>query len=153
MPKKISKQNEDNDGMKVLNIIRTSTKKKEKMYKKVTDDIRSIKETQKKIDQRFEKTDQRFEKIDQRFEKIDQRFEKIDQRFDRVDSQIADIKLEFVKFEERMENVISNSANKLYTRIDPLLKELEDKRLDRELSTQKSREIEMRIEKLEKAAN
>ena len=132
MSKKITKQKEDNDGMKVLNIIRTSTKNKEKMYKKVTDDIHSIKETQKKVNQKFEK---------------------IDKRLDRVDVNMAGIKQELVSFEERMERVITNSANKLYTRIDPLLTELENARLDHEFSTQKDSEFEVRIEKLEKAAN
>lgn len=65
----------------------------------------------------------------------------------------AEMQVAVKEAEERLKEFITQSNDKLYTRIDPLLSELEDSRLDRELSTEKSSELEKRIEKLEKAVN
>ena len=59
----------------------------------------------------------------------------------------------FDEFEDRIERkvdeTISKSMDKLYTRIDPLLSELENNRLDRDLTTEQLRNLEKRVTKLE----
>ena len=75
-----------------------------------------------------------------------------------VTEEYLDVKLSLFKDEiiNEVKDIVTESTSKLYTRIDPLLSELEDRRLDRELSTVQLQEIkgqadnhELRIKKLE----
>ena len=70
------------------------------------------------------------------------------------------IKGEFAIFRkdmrEEVDGTITSAMSKLYTRIDPLLVELEDRRLDREIGTEQVQKLkgqvgnhETRIKKLE----
>lgn len=58
-----------------------------------------------------------------------------------------DIKLALQKDEIITEvgEMITQAHSKLYTRIDPLLKEIVDNREDREIGTQKVRDLEIRL--------
>ncbi len=55
----------------------------------------------------------------------------------------------FDDFEEKMRILFTENNSVIFTRIDPLLSELEDKRLDREITTQKLEELDARVTKLE----
>jgi BMFP domain-containing protein YqiC len=74
----------------------------------------------------------------------------LDARFDEFKT---DMQGEFTTFREEIRTevreTISAAMSKLYTRIDPLLVELEDRRLDREITTEQLRNLDKRVTKLE----
>ena len=51
--------------------------------------------------------------------------------------------------EDRMKNFITENNSAMYSRIDPLLKEIVDSREDRAITTDKLEDHERRIQKLE----
>lgn len=73
---------------------------------------------------------QRFEEFEAR---IDGRFEEFEGRLDR-----------------KIDTSITDAMDKFYTRIDPILAEIENVRIDRELTTEKLNDHEKRIKKLER---
>ena len=68
-----------------------------------------------------------------------------------VTEEYLDVKLSFFKEEiiGEVKDIIRESNSSLYTRIDPLLSELENNRLDRELTTEQLRNLDKRVTKLE----
>lgn len=50
-----------------------------------------------------------------------------------------------------VKEIVTENNSAIFTRIDPLLSELEDRRLDRELGTEKLRELDGRVTKLERS--
>ena len=131
MPKKEPKQKSDNVPT-VLQIMRDSTKRKEKMYRKVTDNIALIKKSQTTNEAKLNR---------------------FDDKFDRIEMGLANLKLEISEVEKGLTDRFTKFTNKLFTKIDPLLIEIENGRVDRELTTQRFVDLEKRIETLEKAAN
>lgn len=96
---------------------------------------------------------------------LDARFgdfnKQIDARFGdfnkQVDARFGDFRAElngkFTEFEYRIQRgvdeAISKAMDKLYTRIDPLLSEIENNRIDSEMTTDKLEDHERRLQKLE----
>ena len=74
----------------------------------------------------------------------------LDERFNEFEGVING---RFDEFEDRLKRelgeTITNAMDKLYTRIDPLLSELEDRRLDRDITTEQIRNLDKRVTKLE----
>ncbi len=68
-----------------------------------------------------------------------------------VTEEYLDIKLAFLKGEmlTELKDFITENTSKLYTRIDPLLSELEDRRDDRALTTEQIARLDVRVAKLE----
>jgi polyhydroxyalkanoate synthesis regulator phasin len=66
-------------------------------------------------------------------------------------NETLDIRLSLFKDQivDEVRDLISESNSKLYTRIDPLLTELEDRRLDRELTTEQISSLDKRVTALE----
>ncbi len=67
-----------------------------------------------------------------------------------------ELTLRFEEFELKVTDIISNAIDKLYTRIDPILSEVVNARVDRDMSTEsiedlrrKTKDHEKRITKLE----
>ena len=60
-----------------------------------------------------------------------------------VTEEHLDVKLSFFKEEiiSEVKDIITESNSRLYTRIDPLLSELENTRLDRELGTEQMQKL------------
>lgn len=60
-----------------------------------------------------------------------------------VTNDYLDIRLDELR--DEVKDMITQTHSKLYTRIDPLLKEIVDNREDREIGTQKVRDLEIRL--------
>ena len=65
----------------------------------------------------------------------------------------AEMRVVVRESEERLDIKLTKFADKMYSRIDPILAEVEDARVDRELATENMRKIEKRVQTLEKAVN
>lgn len=59
--------------------------------------------------------------------------------------------VKFGEFEEKMKSFIVENNSAIFSRIDPLLSELENSRIDREYTTEKLEDHEARIKKLEQS--
>ena len=60
------------------------------------------------------------------------------------------IDLKFDDFERKVEDLIKGSTDKILTRIDPVLAEVENTKIDRDLSTEQMEEIRKKIKGHEK---
>lgn len=69
-----------------------------------------------------------------------------------VTEEYLDVKLALFRDEiiGEVKDMFTESNSKLYSRIDPILSEIENSRIDRELTTEKLEDHEKRIKKLER---
>lgn len=136
MPRQTSKETTNsNSRSELLKVIQDSTNRKEKMHKKVINDLATLEKTQKEFGESVNK------KLSELASKDD------------LDARTVSLFDRLTKIEELFDKKFTVFSDKLYTRIDSLLAELENIRLDREFSTQKLTELENRVKTLEKAVN
>ncbi|MBI5451972.1 hypothetical protein HY945_00760 [Candidatus Gottesmanbacteria bacterium] len=76
---------------------------------------------------------------------LDERFSKFYNAFN------AETDHKLLSMEERLNTKLSAFSNRILTAIDPLLKEIETRREDREIAAAEMREVKIRLTKLEQS--
>ena|SRR3989344_4095085 len=93
------------------------------------------------LDKRFGAYDK---KMDERFGAYDK---KMDERFDNYEVRI-DLKLD--SFKREVEDSIQKGIDRVLTRIDPILAEVENAKIDRDLSTEQMEQVKRKVKDHEK---
>jgi hypothetical protein len=78
----------------------------------------------------------------------------LDKKLDELEGRISRrVNSQFVDFEEKVgrkiEDSITNAMGKFYERVDTILAQVENARIDREMTTQKLEDLDKRVTKLE----
>ena len=78
--------------------------------------------------------------------------ETLDSRLTELEDRL-DVKLAMQKdgITREVRDIITENNSAIFTRIDPILSEVENARIDRELGTEQLRKLEKRVEKLERS--
>lgn len=65
----------------------------------------------------------------------------------------AEIAVAVQESNDNLDKKLTEFSDKMFTRIDPILAEVENARIDRELTTEKFQKLEKRVDKIEKIIN